>query len=264
MSTAIAHRPSTQQIATAWSRLRRVERVCYLVGAALVVLGAFHFGVFLVQDRPWDGPLSWRKPTTFGVSFGITLVTVTWVASYLTLAPRKRAWLLGVLAADCVLEVAGITIQAWRHVPSHFNTESLLSAVIAMSLAFGGAVLFVVLGALAAVAFRGRIAAPPDMRRALRAGFAFLMVGLTTGAAMIARGEVLINTGHRQRAYDTAGSLKWVHGVTLHAILVLPAIAAVLALRNWPVDRRTRAVTIAIGGYALATVVAPVVSLALT
>jgi hypothetical protein len=260
--TAIAQRPSTQQIASAWSRLRRVERVCYVVGAVLVASGLFHFGVFLVRGGPWDGPVSWRKPTTFGVSFGITLVTVTWVASYLTLAPRTRAWLLGVFAADCVLEVAGITVQAWRRVPSHFNTESPLSAVIAMSLAFGGAVLFVVLGALAAVAFRGRITAPPDLRRALRAGFAFLMLGLITGAAMIARGEVLIKTGHRQEAYDTAGSLKWVHGVTLHAILVLPAVAVVLAMRNWPVERRSRAVTIAIGGYVLATVVALVVSLA--
>jgi hypothetical protein len=79
---------------------------------------------------------------------------------------------------------------------------------------------------------------------------------------MIARGEVLVRTGHVHEAYDTAGSLKWVHGVTLHAILVLPAIAVLLAARNWPVQRRTRAVTIAIAVYSAATVAALVVSLA--
>ncbi len=40
----------------------------------------------------------------------------------------------------------------------------------------------------------------PDMRLALRAGFALLMLGLAVGASMIARGEVLIKTGHRQAA----------------------------------------------------------------
>jgi hypothetical protein len=53
-----------------------------------------------------------------------------------------------------------------------------------------------------------------------------------------------------------------VHGVTLHAVLVLPAIAVVLAARGWSVERRSRAVTIATAGYAVATVVALVVSLA--
>jgi hypothetical protein len=100
------------------------------------------------------------------------------------------------------------------------------------------------------------------MRRALRAGFAFLVIGLATGAAMIAKGEILVNTGNRQQAYDTAGSLKWVHGVTLHAILVLPMIAAILALWGRSVEQRTRVVTIATWAYALATAAALVVSLA--
>jgi hypothetical protein len=259
--TAVLSDSGPHSIGSRWLGRRRVEQLCYLVGAILVASGVFHFGVFLVRGGGWNGPLSWRKPTTFGISFGLTLITVTWVTSYLVLSRRTRAWLLGVFAADCVLEVTGITIQAWRRVPSHFNTETAGSTVIAMSLAFGGAVLIVVLGAFAVTAFRGRIAAEPDMRRAVRAGFAFLVIGLATGAAMIAKGEVLIRTGHRQEAYDTAGSLKWVHGVTLHAVLVLPALAAVLALRGQPVAARLRAVTIGSWVYAAATVAALVLSL---
>jgi hypothetical protein len=259
--TAVLSRSGPPSITTRWFRLRRVEQVCYVVGAVLVASGAFHFTVLLVRGGGWNGPLSWRKPATFGVSFGLTLITVTWVASYLVLSVRRRAWLLGVFAGDCVLEVAGITIQAWRRVPSHFNTETPGSAVIAMSLAFGGAVLIIVLGALAVTAFRGRVAAEPDMRRALQAGFAFLLLGLATGAAMIAKGEVLIKTGHRQQAYDTAGSLKWVHGVTLHAILVLPALAGLLAGRGRPLAERLRAVTVGTWMYAGATAVALVLSL---
>ena len=59
----------------------RVEQACYLIGAALIISGLFHLGVFAVRGGPWQGPVSWRKPATFGLSFGISLISVTWVAS---------------------------------------------------------------------------------------------------------------------------------------------------------------------------------------
>ncbi len=240
----------------------RIEVVCYLVGTVLIISGLVHLGVFAVRGGPWNGPVSWRKPADFGLSFGATLLTICWVASYLDLSARARTWLLGVFAADCVVEVAGITIQAWRRVPSHFNNQTALNTVVAMSLALGGAVLFITLGALAITAFRGRIHAPPDLQLALRAGFALLMVGLAIGAAMIAKGEILINSGRRQAAYNSAGSLKWVHGVTLHAVVVLPAVAVGLARRGWTEARRTHAVEVATGMYAVATIAVAVISLA--
>lgn len=241
--------------------LRPVERVAHLVGAALMLSGVVHFGVFLVDGGPWEGPVSWRKPTTFGLSFGLTLITVAWVAGYLVMSPRARAWLLGIFTADCVLEVAGITVQAWRRVPSHFNTETPVSRAIAMSLAFGGAVLIVVLVSFAALALRGRIRGPSDLRLALRAGWALLLLTLATGAAMIAKGTILYRTVSPERAYESAGSLKPVHGVALHAILVLPLLAVTLEAAGWPEPRRHRAVRLATCLYILATVIAAVISL---
>jgi hypothetical protein len=244
------------RVTTFWAARRPVERVCLVIGAVLIASGLAHLGVFAARGGPWNGPVSWRKPATFGLSFGLTLLSVVWVASYLTLGVRARNLVLGVFAADCVVEVAGITAQAWRGVPSHFNTSTPVDTAVAMSLAAGGAVLVATLGTLAVTAFRGRITAEADMRRALRAGFALLAAGLATGVAMIVKGEVLIRTGHLQAAYDTAGSLKWVHGVTLHAVLVLPALAWLLARRGWPVERRMRAVNAGIGAYLAATAAA--------
>ena len=218
--------------------------------------GVFHFGVFLVDGGSWDGPVSWRKPTTFGLSFGLTLITIAWIASYLIMRERTRAVLLGVFTLDCVLEVAGITVQAWRRVPSHFNTATPFDRTVAMSLAAGGAVLVIVLGTLAVIAFRGRIHGGRDIRLALRAGFVFLLISLATGVAMIAKGTVLYRTGHQQEAFDTAGSWKPVHGVALHAILVLPLIAAVTRLLGWDEGRRHRAVVAGTGLYVAATLVA--------
>src|SRR3954449_6962335 len=133
-TTAPPIRP-TARVADAVRRQRPVEKACYLIAAALVLVGIAHLGVALALPRPWDGPLSWRKPVTFGVSFGTVLASVTWVTSYLRLTDRTRAVLLGVFAADCVVEVTGIAVQAWRHVPSHFNPVGPLSAVVAFSLA---------------------------------------------------------------------------------------------------------------------------------
>jgi len=44
-----------------------------------------------------------------------------------------------------------------------------------------------------------------------------------------AQTQQLIAGGQRTLAYDTAGYLKWFHAVTLHAVLVLPAVAWLLA-----------------------------------
>ncbi|REF00963.1 hypothetical protein [Thermomonospora umbrina] len=237
---------------SALERDRRVERACHLLGAALIGAGLFHLAVFAVDGGPWAGPVSWRKPATFGLSFGLTLITVTWVASYLPLGGRLRAWLLGVFAVDCLVEVGGITLQAWRRVPSHVNRETPFDSAVSTVLAVGGGVLIVVLGVLAVAAFRPNPRVPADMRLALRAGFTTLVIALGTGAAMIARGVINVNTGHQQEAYEVVGFLKAAHGVSLHGVLVLPALAALLAFTGWNEGRRTRVVAVAAAGYGVA------------
>jgi hypothetical protein len=101
------------------------------------------------------------------------------------------------------------------------------------------------------------------MRRALRAGFALLLAGLAAGAAMIARGEVLINGGERTLAYDTAGFLRWFHAIALHAVLVLPALAWIAARLRLDEDRQLRIVTLGVAGYLLAAAIALVANVVL-
>lgn len=234
----------------------RVPRVCLVVAAVLVVSGLVHLGVFFLDDRPWQGPLSWRKPFTFGLSFGITLASVVWVTSYLQVGRRLRSVLLSVFAADCVVEVAGITVQAWRDQPSHLNTTTPVNTAIAMVLAAGGAVLIAVLGAFAVPALRGRTEGPPSMVLAQRAGFALLMAGLLSGAGMIARGAVARARGDApERIYAVTGFIKDFHGVTLHGVLVLPALAWLLARSDRLTEaRRVFVVRVATAVYCLAAV----------
>jgi len=236
---------------------RRVERLCHATGLLLILSGLAHLVVFAVDGGPWDGPVSWRKPVTFGVSFGATLIAVTWVTSYLRVGRRPRALLLAVFAADCVVEVGGITLQAWREVPSHLDMETPFDTAVSMTLAVGGGVLVVVLTAFAVASFRHRPSGPSGpsgMDLAVRSGFAILLVALASGAAMIARGVVLTRTGHQEAAYHSTAPLKPLHGVSLHAVLVLPLLTWLLSRTSWSGTLRRRILHTAIGCYVAAVI----------
>ncbi|MFG2124248.1 hypothetical protein [Streptomyces sp. NPDC048710] len=237
---------------------RPAERLCRATGLLLVLSGLAHLVVFAVDGGPWDGPVSWRKPVTFGLSFGVTLIAITWVTSYLRIGARLRTVLLVVFAADCVVEVGGITLQAWRRVPSHLNMETPFDTAVSMTLAVGGGVLVTLLTVFAVASFRHRPTGPAGMPLAVRSGFAILLVALASGAAMIARGVVLTRTGHQEAAYHSTAPLKPLHGVSLHAVLVLPLLARLLSRTSWSERARWHVVATAVGCYAVAVAAAGV------
>ncbi|MEU4667383.1 hypothetical protein AB0F91_05275 [Amycolatopsis sp. NPDC023774] len=238
-----------------WRDGRRVERVAYVVGAVLFASGVVNAAVLLAGDGTWLGPVSLRKAVTFGLSFGLTLASVAWATSYLALRPRARAALLGAFLVACVAEVVLVTMQAWRGVPSHFNFETGFDTVVSMSLAAGGGVIVVTALGFTAAAFRspGRMA--PSMLVAVRFGLLILMVALATGAVMIARGVVEARGGSPELAYTTAGSLKPLHAVAMHAILVLPGLAWLLRFTALPERARLRVVWLAVVADAVLTAV---------
>ncbi len=110
-------------------------------------------------------------------------------------------------------------------------------------------------------AFRGNPALAPSMQLALRAGFVTMLIGLASGAAMIARGVTLVNEGHQQLAYQLGGFLKPVHAVSLHGVLVLPALAWLLSRLSLPESQRLRYVATGVAGYGVAIAGALVLSL---
>jgi hypothetical protein len=245
-----------------WLRGRPVERTGYAVGAVLFLLGLIHVAVLALGGGSWEGPLSLRKAATFGLSFGLTVITIVWVASFLRLSDRRRAVLLGAFTVASVVETGLVSMQAWRGVPSHFNLETTFDALVARGLAAGGFVLVAIIATLLVVAFRSHPALPPSLRIAIRFGFVSLFTSLITGAVMIARGMVLVFGGHPQAAYATGGSLKPTHAVTMHAILVLPLLAWLLSLAAWPERRRVGIVVLGATGYAVAAAVVAIENVA--
>jgi hypothetical protein len=227
-------------------------RFAVVVGALLMVAGVVHGIGFLVAGGPWMGPVAWRKPFAFGLSFGMTTVTVAWFVSRLRVGRRARWLLLGPLAAATTTEVAWVSVQRARGVPSHFNFTTPADE-IAFQVAGGGAigVTVLVLVAVTVLAWR-RPDAPPALASAMRAGLAVLLVSQAVGSVMIQRGIASVLRGEpASHAVAPAGDLKLVHAVAMHGIQVLPVLALwLLALHGSSVVART-GVRIGSAGYAL-------------
>jgi hypothetical protein len=226
-------RENDERITTAlwrfWQRGRTIERIGYTIAALLIASGLVHLAILLISGGSWEGPRSLRKAMSFGLSFGLTLLTIIWVASFLQLRDRTRTLLLGLFTVVCIFETALVSLQAWRGVPSHFNLETRFDALVARSLAVGGAVIIATIVTLTIIAFRRH--------------------GLATGAVMIARGMRLVFAGDPERAYTTAGTLRPTHAVTMHAILLLPMLAWLLSFSAWPERTRLRLVLLAAAIY---------------
>jgi hypothetical protein len=234
---------------TFWRRGRNVERAGYVIGAALLSSGLIHFAILAIGGGSWEGPVSLRKAMTFGISFGITAITVAWVSSFLRLGDRARTALLGTFTAACVFETVLVSLQAWRGVPSHFNVATPFDALVTRGLAIGGFTLILIIVTLTFASFRATASVPVSVRLATRIGFVLLDASLLVGALMIARGMSLVFAGSPQAAYASGGWLKPTHAVTMHAILVLPALAWLSSFTAWTERRRVQLVLLASAGY---------------
>jgi hypothetical protein len=146
-------------------------------------------------------------------------------------------------------------------VPSHFNFETGFDTAVSMTLAAGGVVIIVTAIGFTVAALRAAGNIGPTMRLAVRFGLLTLLVALAAGAVMIADGAARARGGQPQLAYTTAGALKPVHAVAMHAILVLPALAWLLPFTGWTERRRRWLVQAACAAYSALTAVVAVEAL---
>jgi hypothetical protein len=216
------------------------QRFAYVCGVLLVLSGLFHGVVYLIDGGPWEGPLSWRKPIVFGLSFGITLMTLAWIVGFLR-PPRWAAWLLlGVFAFASLGEVFLISMQTWRGVASHFNEDTSFDGMVFSMMGF-----LVGLVALVTVAFTvwtfARMDAPASLALAIRLGLVLMLVSQVVGVQMIVEGS---NT------FGDSGALKVPHAVTLHAAQVLPALALLSLAGEYVERKRLEIVALGAAGYA--------------
>ena len=217
------------------------QKVGYGCGALLILSGLVHVVVFLVDGGSWEGPVSWRKPIVFGLSFGITLMTLTWFTSFFR-QRRSLAWvLLGLLAFASLGEVFLISMQKWRGVASHFNESTTFDSTVFSWMGMLVAVIALVVIGFTVWSF-ARMDAPPSLAIAIRLGLVLMLASQAVGVQMIAEGG---NT------YGDEGALKVPHAFTIHAVQVLPALALLLLASDFAERRRVRILALGATGYAV-------------
>jgi hypothetical protein len=237
-----------------WTDARGYQRLAYLVGAGLLVIGLAHAGVWALAGGSASGPLSWRKPTTFGISFGLTTLTLGWVGSYLPVR-RTIGWIAaGLLCAATSYEVAWVVLQHARGVPAHFNDTTALDERLFV---LGAVMVAIAIGVIAAMTLAAvvRTSAPAPMALAIRAGLVGLLAAQVTGVWMLLHGLALLDAdadplSQSMSTVGAAGSMKFAHAVPMHAIQVLVALAWLLSLSGLPQRRQLQLLALAVVGYA--------------
>jgi hypothetical protein len=236
-----------------WAGARGYQRLAYVVGGALILVGLGHLAAWLVVGGAWAGPVSWRKPTTFGISFGLTTITLAWVTGHLRITDRTRWLLLGPLAAATSYEVAWVVVQHARGTPAHFNDTTPLDERLFIAGAVMVAIAIVVIAAMTLAAFV-RTTAPAPMAVAIRWGLVGLLAAQASGVWMLLHGLALLEDDadpllQSMSTVGAAGSMKFAHAVPMHAIQVLAALAGLLSLSGRSQRRQTQLVALAVVGY---------------
>jgi hypothetical protein len=141
------------------------------------------------------------------------------------LRPRRLdRFLANALAIGLFVEVTLITIQYWRGVASHFNRATSIDAAIEFTMY--GLILLVSCGIIYLTLRTIRLRdIDPAMVIAIRGGMWLLALSCGLGIATSVLGEISISAGRSYELWGRAGVLKFPHGVALHAIQMLPAIA---------------------------------------
>ena len=231
---------------------RRGHAGLYWLAGAMAVLAVVTAGLAVVDQRTLVGAPLWFKPLKFSISIALYSLALAWMLGQLRERTMRRSgW---VIAAGLVLEMVIIVGQAARGQMSHFNDGGGLGTLLFQIM---GTTITIVWLATLAIALRflrdpGRDRA---MTLAIRLGLLVSLVGMGVGFVLSANG------GHSVGVPDggpglflvgwstTGGDLRIAHFVGLHALQVLPLLAALLAQRSTPEPMRARIVRSVAVGY---------------
>ena len=224
------------------------------LGAAAVVLlssAAAHVVVLLVSGGEWAGPVSLRKPITFGLSISMLLWTLGWVIDRLGSRPRLEKGLSRALVISGLLEVGLITVQAWRGVPSHFNYTTVTDLIVFVFMGVTVAVLSVGLLVTTVLAF-SRPPTDPTIRLAVRAGMVLVVTGLGIGQWMIELGNDFVEQTDRVPDPVLAGEAgvpTFPHALAFHGIQVFLGAAILAGFAGLAARSAQRVVRLVVAGY---------------
>jgi hypothetical protein len=231
---------------------RRGHPGLFWFAVSMAVLAPVLAVLSVVDDRVLLGAPLWFKPLKFAVSFVAYAGALAWMLGQLQERTMQRTgW---VIVATSVVEMVVIVGQAGRGVRSHYNDDSAFDAALFSIMGATVAVMW-----LATLAVALRFLREPGRDRAagsaVRLGLAVALLGMAVGYLMATGGAHAVGVPDGGPGLPlvgwstTGGDLRIAHFVGMHALQVLPLIAAALiAVRRF--DERTRVALVRIAGAA--------------
>lgn len=273
VSTATFNQPF--QPPMVWQRLVNTNRflafnlVIYIALLIVTIVASF------VDPRFVTGAPVWIKPAKFAISSFLYLGTLLWMLSFIKGKRRLVNTIAIASGFSFLVEIAGIVIQAYRGVPSHFNNTTPFDSMIFGLMGFFVLVIWVMNLAAAVLLFRERLG-DATLAWSLRLGLVITLIGGATGALMtsgptptqlaaLEAGEPVTMIGaHSVGVEDGGAGLPFVgwsteggdlrigHFVGLHGLQVIPLLGLFIR-RRWgarlTVKRQTALVWIGGAGY---------------
>ncbi|MDF2979325.1 MAG: hypothetical protein K0S40_4053 [Actinomycetospora sp.] len=258
MTTPTAAAPPARRARSAVAAVLRTARrghaglfwLAATLGALAVVL-AF---AAVVDDRELLGAPLWLKPLKFALSFGLYALALAWMIGQLDRGRRTARAVGWVLTVGSAVEVGVIVAQAARGRRSHFNEETPLDGSLYSLMGATVALIWLATAVVAVVLLRQRVA-DPGLRWGIRLGLGVGLVGMGLGMLMVDGGAHAVGVadggpGLPFVGWSTVGGdLRVGHFVGIHALQVLPLLAAALAATRLDAAARRGLVVVAGLGY---------------
>src|SRR5512132_3246589 len=107
-----------------------LHRPLVVLAAVTGVLAVILLPAMALDHRQLLGVSVWLKPWKFAVSIAVYSLTVAWMVTLVGTGARLARGAATAAAVALGIEIALITTQAARGVPSHFNTRTPLDAMV--------------------------------------------------------------------------------------------------------------------------------------
>lgn len=206
-----------------------------LYGFGLVMAGSAVALVVaaVVDQRTLLGAPLWFKPLKFALSFALYAPALAWMISLLRRPGRTARGAGWVVVIASALEMAIIVGQAALGKRSHFNVDTAFDAALFSVMGATVVVLWLATAVIAVLVIRER-GVDPAATAAVRAGLVVGLVGAGLGFALVANGghSVGVPDGGPGLLFTgwstTGGDLRIGHFVGMHALQLLPLLAALL------------------------------------
>lgn len=219
--------PQPSMLSRLFATLDRDRRLLVQLALVYTASGLFHLVVWMIDGGAWAGDVSWRKPIVFGLSGAITTASLVWALGVVK-PSHIRSRGVKIYAVTMTVEIALITMQRWRGVASHFNTDTLLDGMVFQLMGILIVVASVPIVRWTIMVFRDR-GLPPEQRAAVGGGLVLLVSGLVVGMAVA-------NLGSMGRIMEIPSLVSASRGLVPAHALALHGIQA-MAVLGWSLPR---------------------------